>query len=394
VSGELLFVVHPDPAVCEEVGQALHRASYKVLAFGDQTQARERIDHQQFLLPDAVLMSLGAPGSSNGAGPPLVEHLRSHPLTEDLPVVVLGTGEEGERRRALRLGLTSILMPPFDDEELVLTTRLALEHHRDERLVSGSIAQLSVPDLLQTAEASRKSGTFTFRHRGKTGVLWMNAGRLADAEIDDGRRGRQAVLAVAGWTEGTFEVDFSDVSVPSRIQEPTSALLLEAMRLADEEQAAREATPPHAALDDPPPPPPRDLGTVHRALTLVNVAVSYGLDHLEPALLARRLEAVRRDLAPENPALDLFSVSPEARVTVDLESDAWRAVPPEALVVATARWLRTLYARLEHALPGRFPLERLGAITEAIADDLKSLGFDRELGLPRRASGIPQDEEH
>lgn len=395
MSGELLFVVHPDPAVCEGVGQALHRASYKVLAFGDQAQAKERIDHQQFLLPDAVLMPLDPAVSTNGSGPPLLEHLRSHPLTEDLPVVVLGTGEEGERRRALRLGLTSILLPPFDDEELILTTRLALEHHRDERLVSGSIAQLSVPDLLQTAEASRKSGIFTFRHRGKTGVLWMNAGRIVDAEMDDGRRGRQAVLAVATWAEGTFEVDFTEVSVPDRIDESTSGLLLEAMRLADEQQAAiRDIPPPHAALVDPPPPPPRDVSTVHRALTLINVAVSYGLDHLEPAVLARRLESVRGALVPEHPALDLFTVSPEARVTVDVPSGAWQSVPPEELVVATAQWLRNLFARLEHALPGRFPLERLGSITEAIASDLRSLGFDRELGIPRRDKSTPQDEEH
>ncbi|MGD2116209.1 MAG: DUF4388 domain-containing protein [Acidobacteriota bacterium] len=391
MSGELVFLVHPDAAVRERLGESLHGASYKVLAFASGEEAGERVASYRFFLPDAILMPLdghagsGPPPDGAVSAPRLLERLRSNPLTERIPVVILGRGEEGERRRALRLGLTSIVQPPYDGEEVVLSTRLVLERHRDDRLVSGSIAQLSVPDLLQTAETGRKSGTFVFRHRGVTGTLWMRSGQVVDAEISDGRSGRDAVFAVACWEEGTFEVDFDRVSTPERIRESTSALLLEAMRRRDEEaRGGVEAgdPPPSAALTDPPPPPPRELKIIHRSLTLLNVAASYGADHVEPELLAGRFEESRSAILGRHPVLEVFRVTPDARIAVDLGTDGWRDADPEALVASTAAWLRELFGRMERARPGKFALARLRSITEAIHGDMESLGFYRALGLP------------
>ncbi|HKV08359.1 MAG TPA: DUF4388 domain-containing protein, partial [Thermoanaerobaculia bacterium] len=240
----------------------------------------------------------------------------------------------------------------------------------------GSLGQLSLPDLLQTAEASRRSGVILLRHRQTNGTLWLRDGRVADAEIEGSSRGREAVYEMALWDEGTFEADFSPVAVADSIFEPTSALLLEAMRRRDEAQ--RDAAPPHAAIPDPPPPPPRPLLAVHRALTLLNVASSYASEMLEPALLARRLEQVRRELLAGHPALGSFRVSELGAVSADGDALVFGA---EAVVRATALWLRQLFALLEQALPGRFPLRKLRQITEAVQDDLESLGFNRELGF-------------
>ena len=248
--------------------------------------------------------------------------------------------------------------------------------------LSGSLGQLSLPDLLQTAEASRRSGVVLISHRDRNGTLWLRDGRVVDAEIDGSRRGREAVFEMAFWDEGTFEADFHPVAVPERIFEPTSALLLEAMRRRDE--ALRNAPPPHAAMPDPPPPPPRPLLAVHRALTLLNVAVSYATEHAEPELLARRLEQVRAELAAEHPVLAAFRVHGNGAVAA-AGGPAWRdGGPPEgveALVRGTSLWLVRFFSVMESALPGRFPLRRLRLVTEAVQEDLASLGFYRELGL-------------
>ncbi|HSK79489.1 MAG TPA: DUF4388 domain-containing protein [Thermoanaerobaculia bacterium] len=245
----------------------------------------------------------------------------------------------------------------------------------------GSLGQLSLPDLLQTAEASRRSGVILLRHRQTNGTLWLRDGRVADAELEGGSRGREAVYEMALWDEGTFEADFSPVAVTESIFEPTSALLLEAMRRRDE--SLRDAAPPHAAIPDPPPAPPRPLLAVHRALTLLNVTSSYASEMLEPALLAQRFEQVRKELAAEHPVLGAFRVSDQGAVSAEGDSSRWQEGPggAEAVVSATALWLRQLFALLEQALPGRFPLRKLRQITEAVQDDLESLGFNRELGF-------------
>jgi hypothetical protein len=246
----------------------------------------------------------------------------------------------------------------------------------ERTLLSGSLEQLSVPDLLQTAEANRRSGVILVRNHNGNGTLWLRDGRVVDAEIAGGGFGADAVYEMAVWEEGTFEADFTPVAVPDRIFQPTSALLLEAMRRRDE--SLRNLPPPHAAIPDPPPPPPPPLLAVHRGLMLLNVAASYASDFLEPELLARRLEETRRALRQEHPALEAFIVSPQGTVSAGAEAPLTEA---EVTVRAVSRWLERLFVILENALPGRFPLRKLRQITEAVQDDLDFLGFYRELGF-------------
>lgn len=241
-------------------------------------------------------------------------------------------------------------------------------------LLAGSLGHLSVPDLLQTAESSRRSGTISLANGSRRGTLWLRGGRVVDAEVQGGPRGEEAVYEIALWDEGSFEADFTPVAVPERIFSPTGALLLEAMRRHDEVQ--RGAPPPHAAIPDPPPPPPRPLLTLHRALTLANVASSYAGGLLEPALVAARLEESRQGALREHPVLAAFAVGPDGAVVARPDPP-----DPDLLVPAVARWLILLFAALERALPGRFSLQRLRTVTEAVQEDLAALGFYRHLGL-------------
>lgn len=266
----------------------------------------------------------------------------------------------------------------------------------DPKPLSGSLDHLSVPDLLQTAEANRRSGRIVLRGLagdGRSGRFWMRDGRIADAEIDGGPRGREAVYEMALWESGTFEADFSFglAGMPERIFEPTSALLLEAMRRRDERM--RDEVPPHAAIPDPPPPPPRPLLAVHRALTLLNVAASSAANHLEPALLARRLEDTRRETAAEHPVLAVFRVEPAGAVTATVDSEGALEVDADALARGVGRWLLRLFAVLERALPGRFSPRRLRAMTEAVQEDLAAFGFYRELGLSESAEPARQETD-
>jgi hypothetical protein len=243
--------------------------------------------------------------------------------------------------------------------------------------ISGSIEQLSLPELLQTCEAGRRSGRILLRRQHLRATVWLRGGRIVDAEIEGGSRGAEAVYELALWDEGTFQADFTPVPVVERIFEPTTALLLEAMRRRDEE--LRSVNPPHAAIPDPPPPPPRPLLALHRSLTLLNVASAYAVGFVEPLLAARRLEEARRDLAAEHPALDRFRVSDGGAVSATPGAVPW--IGSEALVRAVSLWLIRFFSAMERAVPGRFPLSRLRSVTEAVQDDLGTLGFYRELGF-------------
>lgn len=375
MAGELVFLVIDDDLAQDRLSAALHAAGYKVLAARDEAGALGHLGQMRFVLPDALVMPLAEPS-------PLLQKLRQNPLTADVPVVVLTDQPAEDRRRALRLGLSDLVAAPYDQEELLLTLSLALQRaaglRRDSRTLRGSLALLSVADLLQTLEAGRRSGVAVLRGQGRTGTLWVGRGQPLDAELHDGRRGEEACYALLALREGSFEVVFGDVAVPRRIEASLTGLLLESARRQDE--AARGETPPHAALPDPPPAPAREVLTAHRALTLLNVAGAYASGLVQPTLLQAALEESRQALLAEWPELEAFRVEPTGQVSLD---GAGRAAPPERLAGAAAHWTLRLFGRLERALPGRFGRERLPALTEAVRDDMRSLGFDAALDLER-----------
>lgn len=376
--GKFALVIHPEPDVLRRLGASLSDAGFKVMTAGSDAEAMERIGNFGLFLPD-LLVTPFAGSSAAGRPAGILDHLRSNPLTEAIPVVLLAGDDGDARRQALRAGFQHLVLPPYDGEELALTARLALDQHRDERLLSGSLAQFSVADLLQTAEAARRSGTVLLRSRGRGATLWLRAGRVIDASTDSGQRGKEAVFELALWNEGSFEADFSPVAVPERIAESTSFLLLEAMRRHDEATRDREA-PPHAAIPDTPPTPPRALRARHRALTLLAVTASYACEHLAEALVEKRLDAARLALLPQHPWLAHFRVEKGGRPAFTGEL-AGAADATDSLVQAVAAWLRRFFAEAEEALPGRFQLRRLRQVTEAVHEDLLDLGFYRALGL-------------
>lgn len=388
-NGELTLVVHPEGDVLARLSLALETAGYRVVGVDSPRSAAVRLAPRDAPQPDVLLTPIDA---GHPSGTPLIDFLRTRCGGDTPPVVVLTNGDPAGRRHALRLGLSQLVQPPYDEEEVVLSTRLALERRRDERRLSGSLAQMSAVELLQTAEVGRRSGRIELRHRGRHAEVTLRDGRVIDAAVDDGPGGEEAVYELAGWDEGSFEASFGPVDGVERITASTTSLLLEAMRRRDE--AARDAnreveTPPHAALEDPPPPPPRRLLALHRALTLLNTASSYAGEHVVPTMLAGRLEEIRRRLAAERPVLAAFAVGGQGQVVLAERSELHLdGVEPEQLVEAVAVWLAELFRQLERALPGRFPLTRLRAISESIQQDLANLGFYRGLGLEPR----PEEE--
>jgi hypothetical protein len=295
-------------------------------------------------------------------------------VAADLPIVLLARDSE-ERRRGLRLGLTDVVGAPYDAEEMTLMCRLALDRarslQRDARELTGSLEMLPACDLIQTLEAGRRSAVISLRAGARSATLWMREGQLCDALTSSGLQGESALFEALSWNDGGFVVAFGPVGTPDRLGGSTTGMLLEWTRRSDE-AAARGGT-PFAALPDPPPLPPRELMAAHRALTLLNVASAYAANYAEPGLLAARLEQTRSDTLARHPVLACLQLNAHGQVSMD----ALPSAPPEALVDAAAAWALQFFRRMERAFPGRFAPARLRHLTEAVRDDMQSLGFDR-----------------
>jgi hypothetical protein len=134
-------------------------------------------------------------------------------------------------------------------------------------LISGSIHEMPLPDLLQLFSSSRKSGVLTVRSNKGIGKIYLREGQVYYAEIEANPlvRLHKAFYRMFRWTEGAFDLQpISEHHVTEEITESTTSLMLEGMRQLDEIHILEPKLPRHGArlaAAEPLPGNLRDLAT-------------------------------------------------------------------------------------------------------------------------------------
>ena len=117
-------------------------------------------------------------------------------------------------------------------------------------LISGSIREMPLPDLLQLFSGSRKSGVLTIRSSEGIGKIYLRDGQVYYAEIEDNPQVRlhKAFYRMFRWTEGAFDLQpVGEHQVAEEITETTTSLMLEGMRQLDEIHMIEPKLPRHGA---------------------------------------------------------------------------------------------------------------------------------------------------
>jgi pSer/pThr/pTyr-binding forkhead associated (FHA) protein len=134
-------------------------------------------------------------------------------------------------------------------------------------LISGSIHEMPLPDLLQLFSGSRKSGVLTVRSDQGIGKVYLRDGQVYYAEIEGNPLVRlyKAFYRMFRWTEGAFDLQpVGQHQVTEEITETTTSLMLEGMRQLDEIRMIEPKLPRHGAtlrVVEPVPGNLRDLAT-------------------------------------------------------------------------------------------------------------------------------------
>jgi hypothetical protein len=134
-------------------------------------------------------------------------------------------------------------------------------------LISGSIREMPLPDLLQLFSGSRKSGVLTIRSDQGVGKIYLRDGQVFYAEIENNPLVTlyKAFYRMFRWTEGAFDLQpIGEHQAVEEITETTTSLMLEGMRQLDEIHILEPKLPrPQARLAavEPLPGSLRDLAT-------------------------------------------------------------------------------------------------------------------------------------
>lgn len=245
-----LLLVDGDARNLRVLEVSLRKAGYSVTTAANGQAALEQCSISR---PDLVISDTRLPGMD---GFELCRRLKSDPQLGEIPFIFLTAQRSVEDKvRGFELGADDYLTKPMYVKEIVTRVTILLQkrekeqfERRDARGFSGSLADMGVVDLVQTFEMSRKTGTIRFSQpNAEPAFVYFQEGRMVDAEV--GRlRGELAFYRLLNWSEGSFEIDFSPVDRPDRIQSSTQGVLMEGMRRIDECGRILEQLPPTSSI--------------------------------------------------------------------------------------------------------------------------------------------------
>ncbi|HTS11381.1 MAG TPA: DUF4388 domain-containing protein [Candidatus Limnocylindrales bacterium] len=192
--------------------------------------------------PDLVVCDYRMPGLD---GRQLYEKLRGRSQTKTIPFIFLaGRGDIEEKLRPIVEGVEEFIPKPFFLKDLVRRTKKVIDRLRLEKLqnravrpgvIQGRLEEMSILDLMQSLEMGQKSCQLTIRRNGEVCDLFFSSGQCTDARLG-ALDGEPAVFQAVRWSDGDFEIDFNAGPSRSTISRTTTGLLMEALRLVDEEQ--------------------------------------------------------------------------------------------------------------------------------------------------------------
>jgi CheY-like chemotaxis protein len=192
--------------------------------------------------PDLVLCDYRMPGLD---GRQLYEKLRGRAQTKTIPFIFLASRTDIEEKlRPIVEGVEEFIPKPFFLKDLVRRAKKVVDRLQLEKLqnravrpgvIQGRLEEMGMMDLMQSLEMGQKSCELTIRHENETCVIAFAAGQCKDAKLGP-LEGEPAVYQAVRWQAGDFEINFNALPTRSTISRNTTAILMEALRLVDEEQ--------------------------------------------------------------------------------------------------------------------------------------------------------------
>jgi len=224
-----ILLVDDEPAVLFALSEALadRRRGIQVVTAADGREAMAALEAQTIHL---VVTDLRMPDVD---GFELLAHLRrSHPGLPVILMTAMGTAETASL--ALNSAL-ECLVKPFD---VALLKRKILDMLSQR--VRGRVENISLASFLQLLEIERKTCTLHIASLERRGTLSFRSGKLIDAETG-GLTGSDAALQIIAWEHADIEITEGSQASGPPLPGGLAFLLMEAMRLKDEQDLAEQS---------------------------------------------------------------------------------------------------------------------------------------------------------
>jgi response regulator RpfG family c-di-GMP phosphodiesterase len=235
----LALLVDPDPEETTVLELRMIEEGFDVQIARTSAQAWEILEVGKIELVVSELDLGGEPGmaATGGDGLALLEASRKMQWGIDLPWLIV-TRRQGrdDARRSFEFSVIDYVIKPAVPEVLVAKLKKAVETRAvasGARGTSGSLSEMSLPDLVQVLWHGRKSGALRLRRGPEAGEVHLAEGMVVNATWGK-LRGEDAFYAMLALKDGEFAFDPNFRAEEILINASPESLLLEGMRRLDE----------------------------------------------------------------------------------------------------------------------------------------------------------------
>jgi response regulator RpfG family c-di-GMP phosphodiesterase len=172
----------------------------------------------------------------DGNGLQLLAEARMAPWGKELAWVIhTAIQNREEAQKAFEMGVLDFVSKPAPTDVFVAKMRALMNNAKKQasRGVSGSLNEMSLPDIVQVLFHGRKSGKLAIRSGAQSGEVHFIEGAVADAAFGK-VRGVEAFYAMLKLKDGDFALDPTFTPPARVIRESSEGLLLEGLRRLDE----------------------------------------------------------------------------------------------------------------------------------------------------------------
>lgn len=211
---------------------------FDVVTAENGDEAIKRIQEER---PDLIISDVVMPVMD---GFTLLKILSQDPALRDIPIIFLSSSDNPEYRvQGLKLGAVDYIGKPFDLEELSLKVSALLRKESptpktgdDEKWIHGRLQDMPLIDIVQFLNLGLKTAQVNlYRRQGsEEGTLFFTRGEVTAANME-AEQGERAFFQMLRWDEGKFKIRHGVQSDSINISKNTMGLMMDGMKLIDEE---------------------------------------------------------------------------------------------------------------------------------------------------------------
>jgi CheY-like chemotaxis protein len=234
-----VLVVDEDPKSLRILEVSLRSEGFDVQVAADASTASAWLEKNVPGLVIAATVLTGVDGFE------FCRRMKAQPDRSSVPFMLMGDPTTANRIRGIEIGAEDFVGKPVFVKDVVGRVSLLLQRQNRRRMetdaagdkgFSGTLADVSVVDLIQTLQGHGRSGVIHLHSpQSGTGEIYFRQGAVVDAEA--GRlSGREAMFRLFSWSQGTYRIEPKSIRRKDAVGLPPTALVMEGMRRLDEWQ--------------------------------------------------------------------------------------------------------------------------------------------------------------